>query len=183
MKLLLSKAIDIDVLPGDIYEKNHKLVNKGKINSTSDKALREILKNKKDISQSGLHQMLFVVDGVPKKETFLNVLKEYFPKNSFEVSGVMHYPAGGYMGWHTNSNAIGIRCYFNYSENSNVNSFRYYDSEKDKIIDSYDLAGWNIRVFEVSKKDLLWHAVKCPEKRISIGFKLNTDESLPKLED
>lgn len=90
--------------------------------------------------------------------------------NKVKMSGCFCYPYQGYMGWHTNIDKPGTRVYFSYSEESYKNKFSYFDKEKNAIVDSYDLKGWNMRIFESTVENPLWHKVECKCPRIAIGF-------------
>ena len=80
------------------------------------------------------------------------------------------YEKGDYIGWHTNNNTEGIRCYFTYSFENDSNFFRYRNPYTKEIIDSYDKIGWNVRFFYVNKENSFWHCVVTNSKRYSFGF-------------
>ena len=77
------------------------------------------------------------------------------------------------MGWHTNSNATGLRCYINYSENGD-SYFKYYDMEQNKTYTTQYNIGWSIRYFDVynDPNKYFWHCVYSNTNRISIGFRI-----------
>jgi hypothetical protein len=87
------------------------------------------------------------------------------------VSGRIWYPAGGYMGWHTNNDNRGHKLYCAHSREGNKSFFRYQDPETKEIITSWDKRGWNFRIFKVAE-ELLWHCVYSETDRISIGYTL-----------
>lgn len=170
MTLLTHQQLDIEFNPDSLYLKPHRTIRMGGVEGTSEEVLRSILNKGGDIPHSLSSQFLFAVSGTMEDPVFYNVLAELYPDKQFATSGIMMYPAGGFMGWHTNSNKPGLRCYFTHSEEDDTNIFRYYDVEQDKVIDSYDKKGWNFRSFMVDKDDLFWHAVICESVRTSIGF-------------
>jgi len=91
-------------------------------------------------------------------------------------SGNFLYPEGGYMGWHTNSDAPCIRVYLVYVEKDNAACFKYLDNsgKNPKIITDWDKKGWNIRVFKITNdvQDYLWHSVNAEKtQRFSFGYR------------
>lgn len=91
------------------------------------------------------------------------------PDKQFLIqTGKFYYPPGGFMGWHTNSNAEGYRVYMTYCKESNKSFFRYLDGE---IKTDWEQAGWNCRLFEVRKDKLYWHCVWSDTDRYSFGFR------------
>ena len=87
----------------------------------------------------------------------------------FELSACLYYPAGGYMGWHTNSNQPGPRIYVSYSKKANQNSFSYMKNGE-KYTD-FDAQRFTVREFEVNNSNLFWHRVDAKIPRFSMGFK------------
>lgn len=85
------------------------------------------------------------------------------------ISGRFHYPPGGFMGWHTNSNMEGWRVYATRCEEDNKSYFRYY--KNGKTITEWEQKGWNFRAFEVKKGNLYWHCVYTDADRYSFGFR------------
>ena len=100
--------------------------------------------------------------------------KEIINKNDFITrSGEGVYPPGGYMGWHTNRNRAGIRCYFNWASESGKSGLKYWYEGTDKIIrDSIDQIGWQLRMFSTDYSKPFWHAVWSDCTRLSIGFRI-----------
>jgi hypothetical protein len=94
-----------------------------------------------------------------------------FPGKCVNPSGHWHYPAGGYMGWHTNSDAPFERVYLVYSENGD-SMFAYIDPETNTPVVHYDDPGWNVYQFTTPKDPLFWHAVMSQCNRFSFGFKI-----------
>ena len=99
-------------------------------------------------------------------------LAKLYPLCSISLSGFFLYPeGGGYMGWHTNSDAPCTRVYITHVPEAGKSFFRYRDSGE--YVTSWDDAGWNLRQFEVTKENPLWHCVFSDTKRLSIGFRIN----------
>jgi hypothetical protein len=101
----------------------------------------------------------------------IHELAKIYPCSSIQLSGFFLYPDGGYMGWHTNSDAPCTRVYITHVEEGGKSFFRYRDGGE--YVTSWDKAGWNLRQFEVSKENPLWHCVYSEEPRLSIGFRIN----------
>lgn len=89
-------------------------------------------------------------------------------------SGFFWYPAGGYMGWHTNSNRPGKRLFCTYVEQGHESFFRYRDPRDERVHTSWDRLGWTFRAFDVGEDpgDLLWHCLFSAVDRMSFGFYL-----------
>lgn len=88
---------------------------------------------------------------------------------SVRPSGQFWYPPGGYMGWHTNSGAPGLRLYISHAAEPGKSFFRYLDADTDQVNTSYDDI-WNVRLFPVDAKQLFWHAVYSETDRFSFGY-------------
>jgi len=91
-------------------------------------------------------------------------------------SGNFLYPKGGFMGWHTNSNAPCYRLYIAYSPIENGSYFKYIksDDETKTIVTDWDNKGWTVRLFEITNSSYFWHCVYSPNApRISFGFRLD----------
>lgn len=84
-------------------------------------------------------------------------------------SGFFLYPPGGYMGWHTNSEAPGWRLYISWVEEPGKSFFRYRNPDTSEMVTSWD-TGLNIRLFRVTKERLLWHAIYSETNRFSLGY-------------
>lgn len=99
----------------------------------------------------------------------LSVLEEMYPDaNAIITSGMTCYPPNSYMGWHTNSDYPGKRCYVSWSDQAHKNYFRYKIG--DTIFTDYDEEGVNIREFYITEEPLFWHCVGCKEYRFSVGY-------------
>ena len=101
-------------------------------------------------------------------------LAKMYPHCSISMSGFFLYPPdGGYMGWHTNSDAPYTRVYLAHATEGEKSFFRYrLDGE---YATSWDREGWTMRQFNCgnSVEEHLWHAVYSDTKRLSIGFRIN----------
>ncbi len=86
-------------------------------------------------------------------------------------SGLLWYPPGCAMGWHTNSNSAGWRVYMNYCEEEGKSFFRYRDPDNGEIVTLEDRQ-WNFRIFRVTREDPLWHCIYSDTNRFSIGYKI-----------
>lgn len=84
-------------------------------------------------------------------------------------SGHFWYPAGGFMGWHTNLRKPGWRMYVNYAEQEGKSFFRYRDPDSGAIVTSMDKE-WNFRLFQISPAKPFWHAVYSETNRFSLGY-------------
>jgi hypothetical protein len=93
----------------------------------------------------------------------------YDDRLSIAPSGHFWYPAGSYMGWHTNSRVPGWRIYINYAEESGKSFFRYKHHLTGEIVTLWD-EEWNMRVFRVTGTDPLWHCVYSNTNRFSLGY-------------
>ena len=102
---------------------------------------------------------------------FIFYLYKEYKDYSIVQSGNYWYRKLNYMGWHTNADHPYLRIYFSFASEDNKSYFSYLD-ENGEIIKSYDKAGWNLRKFQISKSDPLWHCVYSDAERISVGFRV-----------
>lgn len=87
-------------------------------------------------------------------------------------SGHWYYPKdGGYMGWHTNSDAPFERLYLVYST-TGESWFKYYCDKSKKVVSVKDKKGWNVYSFHTPKDPLFWHCVYTECDRYSFGFRV-----------
>jgi len=106
--------------------------------------------------------------------------KELFKSNHAiwtDRIGHFWYPPGGYMGWHTNSNAPGWRMYVTCCDAPGKSFFRYRDPKSREIVTSYDRL-WTVRLFKVSSDDLMWHSIYSDTNRYSFGYRIVERPSL-----
>lgn len=82
--------------------------------------------------------------------------------DGLEIRGTNYYPAGGGMGWHTNSDRLGWRAYLVRAPGG-----RSYFGHKDGVLPDRD--GY-ANVFKVSARS--WHYVRAETERWSIGLRL-----------
>ena len=169
-----------DVMPEESYAPGReRFTTLNDIYCTSDEALQKALKitnpmyfnhghaNHKRLDRRKLNQ--------PLMQEFL--LKHF--GGDWVMSGAFVWEKGEFMGWHTNHTSPGIRCYFAYSWEDNSNIFRYRNPYTEEVINSYDKAGWNLRLFYVNQENPFWHAIVANSKRVSLGF--NMKDPTPKL--
>jgi hypothetical protein len=105
----------------------------------------------------------------------LNLVLEQEFNTQVNDTGLYWYPRGGYCGWHTNSDAqnnnrTGKRIYLVWAQDESKSFFRYKDRESGAIITNWDKKGWQVKEFNLTKEDPLWHCVGSKTNRISIGF-------------
>ena len=83
-------------------------------------------------------------------------------------SNAILYRPQSVMGWHTNSDMIGQRIYYTYTEGPAA--FMYLNKEGERIID-YDNIGWTCRSFDIKgPENPLWHTIWTEKQRYSFGF-------------
>jgi len=105
-------------------------------------------------------------------ELFSRVLKSVFESKvpiTTSSSGHFWYPAGSYMGWHTNSRVPGWRVYINYAEEPGKSFFRYRDPLTKEIVTLHDKE-WNLRIFRITSEQPIWHTVYSDTNRFSFGY-------------
>lgn len=83
------------------------------------------------------------------------------------LSGSWVYENGDYQGWHTNSSPLGQRVYLSWASEEKKSGMKFILNEK--IVDSPDYQGWNLRAFTPP----IWHCVYSECLRASIGFMFN----------
>jgi len=135
---------------------------------TSERHLNGIIGNPLDVCEvSMLDHITF-----PKKnqsELYRSVSLDY-PKCSIILSGNFFYPENGYMSWHTNKDAPGLRLYLSYTEYEDSSFFIYKDGVN--VVKDPDYVGWTAREFLIDKDNLLWHSVFAYKPRISAGVRI-----------
>tara|TARA_R110000796_G_scaffold41314_2_gene102261 strand:+ start:1320 stop:1862 length:543 start_codon:yes stop_codon:yes gene_type:complete len=145
----------------------------------------------KDTPATGISKEEFMCQPFPKK----NVLKgdgdgvftdkkqlitdEYSPDKVLKdaillgdlgvVTNSVFYPSFSMMPWHTNSDNIGIRTYFTYTNKEAI--FRWRNPQTKEIITEKDEIGWTKRQFIVlNREPYLWHTVWSEGVRFAFGF-------------
>ena len=83
------------------------------------------------------------------------------------VTNSLAYAPMSYMPWHTNSDSVGERIYYTYTEGESI--FRYKDADG-TIKEDFDNIGWTARSFKITDK-LLWHTIWTEKFRYAFGFK------------
>jgi hypothetical protein len=139
----------------------------------SDEYLHDIIKIDKIRGNKKYLNLIFNKTLSEKVKNINDFLSLKHTDKKVEQSGHFLYPKNGCMGWHTNSNSTGLRCYINYSENGD-SYFKYYDMEQNKTYTTQDNIGWSIRYFDVynDPNKYFWHCVYSNTNRISIGFRI-----------
>lgn len=114
----------------------------------------------------------WLTDDTAHQESLRDEISRFMPGAS--PSGLFWYPAGGYMGWHTNANRPGERLFCTYAEEGGKSFFRFRDPRDARVHTSWDRSGWTYRRFGVGggPDNLFWHCVFSAVERISCGFYL-----------
>lgn len=164
-----------DVCQYDLYQKD--LDPQYGKKRVSPESLIEILQEKKQIDVATEDCNLIKYECKDNKNQMVsfiqNEILSFFKNNYLAItSGKIWYPRNGYMGWHTNSNAEGLRLYCSYAHESDKSFFRFFNSKSKEVITSMDKKGWTFRLFKVDKNEPLWHSVYSETHRISLGFRL-----------
>ena len=113
-------------------------------------------------------------------ELMENLLKSIFSSKTplaISTSGHFWYPAGSYMGWHTNSRVPGWRVYINYAEEPGKSFFRYRDPQTKEIVTLNDKV-WNLRIFRITTEQPVWHTVYSDTNRFSFGYMVHQKPSM-----
>lgn len=82
------------------------------------------------------------------------------------------YPPHSKMAWHTNSDIIGRRIYYTYTEGKAM--FRYRDIDG-TIKEDWDNVGWTTRSFTINPNQLFWHSVWTEKRRFAFGFNVDAE--------
>ena len=159
----------------------HRILSKGKGKyQTSFKILKRYhLKSKypHNFAARSCYNVLSIGSTQPGKVTpmFADIWRELikiYPDHFISSSNTLLYEPKDYMGWHTNSNMATLRLYINHVNEDNKSFFRYVDPITKENITSFDVKGWQARVFNISKEKPLWHCVYAETSRISLGFRI-----------
>ena len=137
---------------------------------TSKRYLETLLKNNNIEDVCEVSYLSHINLTSKQKSLLYNSLSKDYPSCSILLSGHFFYPERGYMSWHTNNNAPGLRLYLSYTEHENKSFFKY--KKDDSIIEDPDYKGWTAREFPIDRENLLWHSVYAEKPRISIGFRI-----------
>ena len=119
----------------------------------------------------GIQKYVYHFNPIDCESILIKGLEELYPNCDISVSGRHVYPAGGHLGWHTNSNSPGNRIYLSYVDKPNKSFFRYVSNDQE--ITSYDKKGWNMREFMIGETPL-WHCVYTKTVRLSLGFRVTS---------
>ena len=150
---------------------------KNNINKVSHNKLIQVKNSSNNFNDNNLLNSFIFKDVNISDSTFnlkINQLilevGNYYKVNDLRIVGFFFYPKNGYIGWHTDKNSVGRRCYLTWANEDKKSFFRYFDNKTQKIITKYDKKGWTINSFEVKPNELFWHCVYSNTNRISIGF-------------
>lgn len=137
-------------------------------NLISDSLLNKLISEDKNVIRGRQSNLFRILDIIPT-----DVIKYINDELGATVlTNFIHYPTGGYMNWHTNSDFPGERIYLAYSE-SGHSYFKYFDKDTNKIVEVKDNVGWSINRFMIPKlPEKFWHCVYSKTNRISIGFRV-----------
>ena len=123
------------------------------------------LKNSNIVQLKVFNKKLFLENAAKMLKIDNDTFKKHFIDSS--TNNLVYNPMSC-MGWHTNSNHVGLRTYYTYTQGKAI--FRYIDNNG-VIEDDYDELGkWNVRQFLIDDKDKLWHTVWTEKVRFSFGF-------------
>lgn len=85
----------------------------------------------------------------------------------------MFYPAGGFIGWHTNCNAPGYNIIISCNPGAD-GYFVHYDHIKKEYEYYHDKPGWNIKAgyfgSEKEPEKMYWHAAKTNTPRLTLSY-------------
>jgi len=93
----------------------------------------------------------------------------------------MYYPAGGYIGWHTNWDLPGYNIIFTYSPDGN-GFWRHVDPagatsiapRPEKLVHLQDRPGWHCKVGKFGAKaeanEIVWHAAYTDSPRLTVSY-------------
>jgi len=126
----------------------------------------------KDVIVCQSARVLEVTVPFPLRLKIEESLLKYFPEGVSAFTGSMWYRPGGYMTWHTNSNGTGHRMYMTYATTPNMSFFRYEDVDSGQIQTSYDVVGWQLRIFSIGRLKKFWHCVSSDTERLSLGVQI-----------
>lgn len=105
--------------------------------------------------------------------SFNDVLKEQLPDSV--VSGCFYYPVSCFRSWHTNAmDEEGWRCYFLKTDGGD-SWFSYLEPTTGERVSLPD-RNRTVRLFQITKKPLLWHSVYSKCDRWSLGIKVGEED-------
>jgi hypothetical protein len=136
----------------------------------SDDQLYDMMKREVDVAIAPNKKLFHFSHDYNLK--LIRFLMDSYPKASIIPSGNFIYPAGGFMGWHTNSDFPCKRVYVTVVDEVNKSGFKYY--ENGVIYDDADDEKVIIREFGVGSKKLFWHSVYSKTNRYSFGFRVES---------
>jgi hypothetical protein len=142
----------------------------------------------KDLKPSGVSKQSFLSQPLPHSEVFkgdgdgvltdkVMIIHDDHPmiegitngENFDHCSNAVAYPPMSFMPWHTNSDSVGLRTYYSYSQKQSL--FMWVHPETQKTHVETDNIGWTCRSFVVPSGGLkLWHSVWSEGVRFAFGF-------------
>lgn len=142
----------------------------------------------KDLKPSGISKQSFLSQPLPHSEVFkgdgdgvltdkVRIIDDDHPmiagitkgENFDHCSNAVAYPPMSFMPWHTNSDSVGLRTYYSYSQRQSL--FMWVHPETKKTHVETDDIGWTCRSFIVPSGGLkLWHSVWSEGVRFAFGF-------------
>lgn len=138
------------------------------------------------VKNMGMYKKQFYEQQVPTQDITNptpdpnNGFTTIYPKNGIKVvacarllgarrcTNALLYPEMSIMDWHTNSNDVGTRIYYTFTEGEAI--FRYIDFDGIEKEDHDNVGMWTVRSFPISNKNLLWHTIWTEKKRYAFGF-------------
>lgn len=144
------------------------------IDCTSDNRLSELMDKRGDVAVADPDTNLrWLDDSSIVRELIHHLAGLDLGFSSITPSGRFYYPPGGYMGWHTNSDAPFNRLYIVYASESGRSFFKYYDQTTKEVVTCYDKKGINVYTFTTPEApNLFWHCVGSDCHRFSFGYRL-----------
>lgn len=104
----------------------------------------------------------------------LSYLKDY------DLTLAAFYPAGGFIGWHTNSNFERYNAIITFSDTGD-GYFEYVDPDSGKIIKVDDKPGMTIKKTRWTHSNPIWHRAYTNCRRITICLSSRSEEKIDDL--
>lgn len=151
-------------------------IERGNLDPTSDEYLyQECFKNPKGNYDFAEFQNVLNLQKIQDRDLHIkiNLLKHYLQLNDVSIAAL--YPKNSNLSWHTNEGSAGAGILFSYSIDGD-GCFRYYDDDKNMVIDLKDDIGWQAKLINFtnpkSTHKSLWHCARTTNYRLSIGYKI-----------
>lgn len=172
------KSVEGLVLPPSAVRKIEEFVANYSTTLTGDReiavqAVSPSFNFSQDIATAKNNKLLEEFSNTGINNKIIQAIGDMFPQRFVLPSGYFLYPKeGGYMGWHTNSDAPYTRLYVVYAKEDNKSFFRYRDPITHEIVTCWDKKGINIYHFDTPADKLFWHCVYAGCDRFSFGFRI-----------